>query len=530
VAHIVLRGGTVVDGTGAAGFIADVEVIDGRIAAISPRGVSREGRAIDVSGLVVAPGFIDMHAHSDLAVLADPEHTAKVWQGVTLEVVGQDGLAYAPVTDATMAHLVQRLAAWHGTPELDFGWRSVGDYLDRVDAGAAVDVAMLVPHGNVRLAVIGEEDRPASARELAEMTALVAGGMADGAMGLSTGLSYTPAMFAGDDELVALLAPVAAAGGYYCPHHRNYGMSALASYAECIAVSRRARVPLHLAHCHLNFAVNARRAQELLVLLSEARAAGADITLDTYPYLAAATYLGSMLPRWAQDGGNLSTMDRLRDPIQRASIIEDVGTRGSDGHHGVPVDWSTVVITSSIDGSAVGRSIAETAEERGLEPGEVFCDLLVADELRTGCLEHVGNEENVRAIMTDAGHTAGTDGILVGERPHPRGWGTFPAYLGSYVRERGVLTLEECVAHLTGRPAARLGLADRGVVRVGARADLVVFDAETVAATATYDVPRSQPKGITHVMLDGQFTLYDGRRTDALPGRAVRHRSVWERP
>jgi N-acyl-D-amino-acid deacylase len=531
VARIVLRGGTVVDGSGAPGFVADVGIVDGHIAAVGPTAVEIvDARSVDVGGLVVAPGFIDMHAHSDLAVLTDAAHTAKVWQGVTLEVVGQDGLAYAPVTDETMPHLVDKLAAWHGAPALDYGWRSIGEYLDRVDDGAAVDVAMLVPHGNVRLAVVGEDDRAPSGPELARMMELVAEGMRDGAMGLSTGLTYTPAMFAGDDELVALLAPVAAAGGYYCPHHRNYGITAVSAYADCLAVSQRARVPLHLAHCHLNFAVNAGRAGELLALLGEARSRGVDVTLDTYPYLAGATYLASALPSWAQVGGALSTMDRLRDPVTRAAIIDEVDRQGSDGHHGVPVDWSTVVVTSSEDASTIGRSLEETARSRGVEPVDVFCDLLLADKLQTGCLEHVGNEENVRAIMLDPGHTAGTDGILVGERPHPRGWGTFPTYVGTYVRDYGVLTLEDCVAHLTSRPARRLGLRDRGTVKVGARADLVMFDRHTVAPRATYGEPCRQPAGIVHVMLAGEFTLYDGRRTAAVPGRSVRGRSFAGQP
>jgi N-acyl-D-amino-acid deacylase len=524
---LVLTGGSVVDGTGAPAFDADLVITDGRITQLAPPGsADATGRRLDVEGLTVAPGFIDMHAHSDLAVLADHGHEAKVWQGVTLEVLGQDGLSYAPMTDETLPQLLGQLAGWNGEPDLDYGWRTVGEYLDRIDRGAAVNAAYLVPHGTVRLAVLGADERVPSEAELQRMQELVADGMADGAMGLSAGLTYTPGMYADDDEIVALCAPVRAAGGYYCPHHRNYGARLLEAYADCLEIARRAHVALHLAHCHVNFPQNAGRAPEVLDAIDAAvQQYGLDVSLDTYPYLAGATYLAALLPSWAQAGGTQATLDRLADPASRRRILHDIEVAGSDGNHDVPVDWSTIVISGVGDptlSDAVGASIDAVASARGAEPGAVFCDLLVADRLRTGCLVQVGNEDNVQTIMTHRAHTGGSDGILVGDRPHPRGWGTFPRYLGHYVRELGVLTLEECVAHLTSRAARRLGLADRGVVRPGAVADLVVFDPATVAATSTYDEPRRQPVGIEHVLVGGEFTLEEGRRTDRLPGRSVR--------
>lgn len=524
---LVLVGGSVVDGTGAPAFDADVVVTDGRITQLAPPGsADATGRRLDVDGLTVAPGFIDMHAHSDLAVLADPGHEAKVWQGVTLEVLGQDGLSYAPVTDETLRHLLGQLAGWNGEPDLDYGWRTVGEYLDRIDGGAAVNAAYLVPHGTVRLAVLGTDERPPSESELGLMQALVAQGMADGAMGLSAGLTYPPGMFADDDEIVALCAPVRDAGGYYCPHHRNYGARLVEAYADCLEIARRAGVALHLAHCHVNFPQNAGRAPEVLAAIDTAvQRDGLDVSLDTYPYLAGATYLAALLPGWAHAGGTQATLDRLADAETRRRILHTIEVAGSDGNHGMPVDWSTIVVSGVGDpalSGVVGGSIADVATARGARPGEVFCDLLLADRLRTGCLVRVGNEDNVRTIMTHRAHTGGSDGILVGDRPHPRGWGTFPRYLGHYVRELGVLTLEECVAHLTSRPARRLGLPDRGVVRPGAVADLVVFDPATVAATSTYEEPCRQPAGIEHVLVGGEFTLHAGRRTDRVPGKSVR--------
>ena len=523
----VLTGGRVIDGTGGPSRHADLVLAHGRIVHLAPPGSARTtGTVVDVDGLVVAPGFIDMHSHSDLAVLADPAHEAKTLQGVTLEVLGQDGLGHAPVTDDTVDELRARLAGWTGTPDLDHSWRTVGEYLDRIDEGSPVNAAYLVPHGNVRMAVMGDEDRPPAPDELDRMRRIIARGMDDGAHGLSTGLTYTPGMYATDDEIVALLAPVREGGGYYCPHHRNYGSRVVESYRECLEVARRARVALHLAHCHVNFPRNRGRAPEVLDAIDEAAVRhGLDVTLDSYPYQASATHLGAPLPGWAQTGGTAATLERMRDASTRARILHEIEHEGTDGNHGIPMDWSVLVVTGVGDPAlswAVGSSIAELAEERGEDAGELYADLLVADELRGGCLLRVGDEENIRTIMRHGSHTAGSDGILVGARPHPRGWGTFPRYLGHYVRELGVLSLEECVRHLTSRPARRLGLTDRGVVQRGAAADLVVFDPDTVAARATYEEPRRSPVGIHHVLVNGEFTVRDGHRTDHLPGRSIR--------
>ncbi|MEV6106003.1 D-aminoacylase [Streptomyces sp. NPDC051940] len=515
---LVIRGALVVDGTGAPGRRADVRVADGRVAEIADRLTG--ARELDAAGLVLAPGFIDMHAHSDLALLRDPEHLAKTAQGVTLEVLGQDGLSYAPVDDRTLGEVRRQIAGWNGDgSDIDFDWRTVGGYLDRLDRqGIAVNAAYLVPQGTVRALAVGWEDRPATDAELSRMKQLVAEGLAQGAAGMSSGLTYTPGMYAPTAELAELCRVVASYDGYYCPHHRSYGAGALQAYAEMIGLARTSGCALHLAHATMNFGVNEGRAPELLTLLDEALAMGVDVTIDTYPYLAGSTTLAALLPGWATEGGPEATLARLRDAAVCERIRHVLEAEGSDGSHGVPMDWSTIEVSGvSQDGLKgwIGRRIPNFAAAR---------ELLLTDGLSTAILQHVGHESNVRTIMGHRTHTGGSDGILHGAKPHPRAYGTFPHYLGHYVRELGVLTLEDCVHHLTARPAARLRLPDRGTVREGHRADLVLFDAATVGAGATYDDPRRTPTGIPHVLVNGEFVIRDGRRTTALPGRAVRRR------
>lgn len=525
---LVIRDALVVDGSGAPPFRADVAVDGGHIVEVRPEGGVRFGdrrmagrRVVAAEGLALAPGFIDMHAHSDLALLTDTSHEAKAAQGVTLEVLGQDGLSYAPVDDRTLAEVRSQIAGWNGDgADVDFDWRDVGGYLDRLDRGVAVNAAYLVPQGTVRMMAVGWEDRPATGAELARMKELVAEGLRQGAVGMSSGLTYTPGMYASDAELTELCRVVAAYGGYYCPHHRSYGEGALQAYEEMVALTREAGCALHLAHATMNFGVNADRAPELLALLDAALEAGADLTLDTYPYLAGATTLVAMLPSWATEGGPDATLARLRDDAAAARIRREMEVDGADGSHGVPVDWSAIEISGVGDPALaghVGRRVPDFATARRL---------LLDDRLGTSILQHVGHEENVRAIMRHRVHTGGSDGILRGAKPHPRAYGTFPEYLGRYVRELGVLTLAECVAHLTSRPAARLRLPDRGLVREGYRADLVLFDPDTVASGATYDRPRALPTGIPYVLIDGRFVIEDGRRTGELAGRSVRRTPV----
>jgi N-acyl-D-amino-acid deacylase len=527
VLDLLIRGGRVIDGAGNPWYAADVGIQGDRIAAVGRLADEPAARVIEADGLFVCPGFVDMHTHSDLQLLANPSHEAKVHQGVTLEVLGQDGLSYAPVTDEVLEQLRGQLAAWNDDPPgFDWSWRTVGEYLDRLDAdGIAVNAAYLAPHGTIRMCAMGLDDRAPTDDELGEMKRVLAEALEQGAVGLSSGLTYTPGMYADDDELVALCEVMRDRGGFYCPHHRNYGRYALEAYAACIEIVRRAGVPLHLAHAHLGYEINKGRAPELLALIDDAREDGIDVTLDTYPYLAGATYLHAFLPSWMHVGGSAATIERLRQPELRERLRVEMEDEGADGFHEIPIDWSIVVVSGvrlPENRRWIGRTLADAAAEAGARPIDFLCEVLADEELGVSCIAHIGNEENVRTVMTHPVHTAGSDGILVGERPHPRSYGTFPRYFAVYVRELGILTWEQAVRKMTSLPAQRLGFPDRGLLRPGLAADVTCIDPSAIRDTATYEDPRRLPEGIPYVIVNGTLVVEDGRHTGRLAGRALR--------
>jgi N-acyl-D-amino-acid deacylase len=534
--NTLISNATVVDGTGEPRRAADVLVEGTVITAVAPVGSlapSRyeTARIIDASGLVLSPGFIDMHAHSDLQLLAEPGHYAKLSQGVTTELLGQDGMSYAPVDEVTLEGMRQKIAGWNDDPEgFTYDWRTVGEYLDRLDAPGpggriATNAAYLVPQGTVRALVMGFTEGKPTAAQLEQMQEVIRTGLMEGAVGMSSGLTYTPGMYADTKELAALCRAVADLGGFYAPHHRSYGKDALSAYAEMIDLSRDTGCALHLSHATMNFAENKGRAGELLDLIDQALDSGVDITLDTYPYLPGATTLSAILPSWASSGGTAATLQRLSDPSALERIRENVEVYGSDGCHGVVAEWDTLEISGVRNpalANCIGKTIAQIAAESGTAPFDVFTHILRTDSLGTGILQHVGHEENVREIMMHRAHTGGSDGILVGDKPHPRSWGTFPRFLGRYSRELGLLSLEETVHHLTGRPAARLKLDRRGLIREGYAADLVLFDPDTISDRATFDQPRQAAAGIHCVFVNGTAAIDEGKPTGARAGRALR--------
>ena len=536
--RLAITGAVVVDGSGRPGEHVDVLVEGSRIARMAaPGALDLTGaRVVDGTGRTLVPGFIDLHAHADLAVAGvdapSPDAGPRVprgldaalEQGITTVVVGQDGIGYTPVDDAVLPLVARQIAGWNGPLDPSrVTWRDIGGYLDAVDH-AAVNVAALVPQGNLRMLTTGFDDRPATASELDRMRAMLADGLDAGAVGLSSGLTYAPGMYAPTAELESLAEVVASRGGYWAPHTRSYGVGALEAYDEVLGIGRRTGCAVHLTHATMNFAVNRGRAGELLDRVDAALADGVDVTLDSYPYLPGATTLSALLPGWFSAGGPDRTLERLTSGRDRAALA-DAFAAGSDGFHGTPADWSLIEVVAVGDASlhsAVGRTVAELAAAEGVDPVDVVVDLLIRDVLATGILMHVGDEGNLRRIMAHPAHTIGTDGILVGDRPHPRGWGTVPRYLARYVRELGVLSLPELVRHGTSAAARRLRMPDRGLVREGLIADLVLFDAETVADRATFEEPRTAPCGIDLVVVGGEVAVDHGRRTSAHSGRVLR--------
>jgi N-acyl-D-amino-acid deacylase len=525
VYDLLITGGRLLDGTGAPWYWADVAVQGDRIVAIGQLAGVAARRIIKADGRIVCPGFIDMHTHSDLQPLVTPLQECKIRQGVTTEVVGHDGLGLAPVTPQTAEILREQLAGLNGRPDVDWDWDTITCYLDRFDGCVAVNIAMLVPHGTIRLAVMGMENRAPTSDEMSQMKRLVDHGMREGAIGLSTGLTYAPAMYATDDEVVELCQALRPYGGFYCPHHRNYGMEAHQAYYDSIKIGRRAGVPVHLTHCHLGYPINKGRAPELLAAIDQARAEGIEVTLDSYPYLAGSTYLHAFLPGWMHAGGTDATMTRLQSPDNQERLRHEMEVAGSDGFSGVPMGWEMVQISGIMgdhDPAVVGMYLPDAAARAGQTPYDFFVDLLIQTRLGVSCLVYIGNEGNVQTILQHPAYMVGSDGILVGKRPHPRGWGTHIRFLAHYVRDLGLLSWEEGVRKMTSAAARRIGCLDRGIIRPGFVADLVVFDQETLSDTATYENPTRYPEGVSFVAVSGTLVVEEGKPTGATPGRALR--------
>ena len=510
---IVVAGATVVDGTGAPAYPGSVAVDGERIASVvrgtSDAGAAPRARVVEGRGRVVAPGFIDVHNHSDVVPFIEPEMDSAVRQGCTTLVVGNCGSSPWPAAGAA------ELATLAGVrPEdIDAGWSSFGDYLARVhDARPAVNVAALVGHGAVRAQVLGWERRRPTDDELARMRAMVAEAMADGAVGLSTGLIYAPGMYARTDEVVALAAEVRRFGGIYASHIRGEGEQLFDAVSEAIEIGRRAGVPAHVSHLKCETELVWGRAAEVLALLR----GGDDVTADQYPYTAWSSVLWSLLPAWAPVG-ELPTI--AADPRRRARLIHAI-ENGEPGFQSSVkgVGWERIVIESTTERRWNGRSIAEIARDGSTAPADAALQLMMEDP-DTAVIGHAMHEEDVRAILADEDVMVASDasamspaGPLGGVPVHPRNYGTFPRVLGEYVRA-GLLSLEAAVRKMTSLPAERFGLAGRGRIAEGAMADLVVFDPARVRDRAVFGAPHAYPEGIDLVVVNGRIA-WDGQRRE----------------
>ena len=517
---IIIKGGRVVDGSGNPWYRADVAVTKGRIAAIGRLG-SDARRIIDARGLVVAPGFIDTHSHSDLMLIAEPEARQKIMQGVTTEVIGQDGLGEAPLRDDVVDDWRRYLSGLNGDPDIDWNWRSFAEYHDRLEAARpATNVVSLVGHGNLRLLAMGMEDRPPTIQELEEMKGLLEDAMRQGAFGLSTGLIYPPCVYADTEELVELCRVAAAYGGLFVVHMRNEGDRLLESIDEVVAVGREADIPVHISHFKASGERNWGKVAEALEKLELARMEGIDLTVDQYPYVAGSTFLSSLLPVWVHEGGTEQMLRRLRDKAMRRKITAEMmeGGRGKDW------GWSNILVTSvrtEANKRFEGMTLKEIAKAREQTPVEAIYDLVLEEENAVTMVSFSMSEDDIRTVMRSPLQMVCTDGIVLG-KPHPRAYGSFPRIIGRYVRD-GVLRLEEAVRKMTSMPAQTFGLLDRGLLRPGMCADISVFDPDTVIDKATYQDPHQFPEGIEYVIVNGKVTVEGGEHTGARAGQVLRH-------
>ena len=493
--------------------------------------LSREtaGRTLTVSGKVLAPGFIDMHSHSDWRLWANRRAESKVRQGVTTEVVGNCGFSPAPVVAEHLDDL--RGFALYLPKAMDFRWRSMGEYLDAFDAdGLGVNVVQLVGHGALRIAAMGFARRAPTATEMTTMTRLLAQALDAGAWGLSTGLIYAPGSYATTDELVTLARTAARGRGLYASHIRGEGAMLLDAINEAIHIGREAELSVQVSHLKAAGRPNWGKVTSALALIDEACAAGLDVQADVYPYTASSTTLRTLLPDWALEGGVAAMIERLRSAEVRERIRRELEAPETGQSLLDRVGWQNIMIAyCARRKDAEGKRLSDLGAARGMDPLDAALELIVDEAGKASVILFQLDEQDLRQALAHPRVMIGSDGSALavhGElsegKPHPRSYGTFPRVLGEYAREQRLLSLQEAVHKMTGLPARRLGLRDRGVVRAGARADLVVFDPKRVTDRATYEAPHRYPEGIEHVLVNGRFVIKDGEHTGSLPGRVLR--------
>jgi len=526
-ADLVLRGATVFDGTGRAGREVDIGVTGDRITDVGPK-LAAGSNEIDLAGLALAPGFIDVHSHADMSLLVNNNAESRIRQGVTLEVVGQDGGSIGPWSDEGFESTRDRYRRQY---DVDIDFRDPVGFLGRLDReGAAVNLATMVGNGALRGLVVGNEDRPATEAEVARMQALLREQIEGGCMGLSSGLEYTPSGFADAEELVALASVLQGTGYPYASHMRNEDDRLLGAVEEALHVGRVAGVPVQISHLKAQGQRNYWKADAALNLIERARADGVDVHFDRYPYTAYSTGLSNLFPSAYRSGGNEAFLRRLRAPDTAARL-----ERACRDKVALLGDWNSVQITSTNAATAYarGKLMGDLARDRGVEPYALTLELLEANGGGVGMIGHgMGAENTAKILAHPLGMVCSDGGIyapygpLSGGSPHPRGYGTFPRLLGHYVRDTMALTLESAIHKVTQMPALKLKIGGRGVIEVGAFADLVAFDPSTVSDRATFEDPHQYPEGIPVVVVNGVVTLRDGEHTGQRGGRGVRGSGV----
>ncbi len=526
---VILKGGWIVDGSGNPRYRGDVGVRGDRIAAAGFLGAAGARETLDVSGLVVAPGFIDMMGQSEINVLIDNRVLSKVTQGITTEVTGEGG-SVAPLTDKLAAADSDGMKKWHYRED----WRDLNGYFAQLERQtSALNFATFVGATQVRLAVIGNENRDPTAAELAHMVAIVDTLMAQGALGVWTALEYAPASYSKTDELIALARAASRHGGIYASHMRDEGQHIDDALNEVFRIAKEANIPAEVSHLKLSGRRSWGQMPRVLAKIDSARAAGLDVTADQYPYIRAATSLDASIPTWAESGGWDSLLIRLRDPVTRARLRSEIVNPSTESFYVAAGGGAGVLITGTFQDSLrymQGKTVAEIAALHHRDPVETVFDIVLAEGgHRTDAVYAIMDEPDVQAAMkqwwvsvnTDFGGVA-PDGPLGTQSAHPRAYGTFPRILGHYSRDLKLFPLEFAVRKMTSLAAQRVGLTDRGLVRPGMFADITVFNPATVMDRATFEQPHQTSVGIEYVLVNGQVVLKKGQLTSARPGRGLR--------
>ena len=526
---LVIRNGRIIDGTGSPWYSGDIAIRSGRIAALGKLDEASTKRTIDARGMVVAPGFIDMLGQSELTILVDPHLPSKIFQGITTEITGE-GSTIAPTTD----DLVKTDRVTYEHYGVQPTWRTLREYFARLrKQGMGINLATYVGATQVRRVVIGDDNRAPTAAELERMKALVRDAMHDGAVGVSTSLQYAPAMYAKTDELIALAAEAGKLGGIYASHIRDEGDGVLPALDEAIRIGREGHLPVEIWHLKAAGKANWGRMPEIVARIEQARKSGVDIGADTYAYTASFNTFSAIIPPWAHDGGDRSLIERLKDPVARARIRKEMESTTGDWNN----EWQQVTGPDSIIIGAVqnpkllsiqGKTIAEIAKLWGKDPIDTVFDLLIEDSAFTSVAMFTMAEPDVAlalrqpwvSICNDSQGT-GPEGLLGKEHPHPRAYGTFPHVLRKYVREDKTLTLEDAIRKFSALSAQKMRLADRGVLKQGMWADIVVFDPDTIRDVATFDSPNQLSDGMRFVLVNGVPVIDEGKMTNALPGKVV---------
>lgn len=509
---ILISNGYVIDGMNNPWTKMDVAIKDGKIVDIKHSINQKAKEVIDATNKFVSPGFIDTHVHSDLMCFYPKIHQIKLKQGVTTELLGQDGISVAPVNDETKSLWQKQLKGLNGDIG-DWNWNSVADYLKHLKESDIINnMTYLVPHGNVRTLVMGFEKRQASTQEIKEMRSYVEEGMRQGAVGFSTGLVYPPNVFSSTEELIEICKGVAQHDGCFVVHMRNESFNILEAVDEMLTVAKESNVRLHISHLKVIGIKNRHFYSDVLDKIAEARSQGIEVTFDQYPYTAGSTVFHAILPPWVHDGGTEYMLNRLRDPMTRAEIIKEMETSKDYENWVLNCGWNNIIVSSvekHHNKQYEGKSVEEIAKHKGDKPADVALDLLVEEKGNVTMIVYWGKEEDIEQAMKSPYHIVGSDSIF-GSKPHPRLSGTYPRMLSKYVRERKVLRLEEAIHRMTGAPAQLLRLDKRGILQKGYWADIVVFDADEVSDQATYENPKQDPVGIDYVIVNGHIGVKQG--------------------